>query len=315
MCIKKVLVFLGILTLVALGVATPAQRVMADDESWHAEYFDNQTLDGWPHHTQTDQWIGFDWGTDGPAGLASDHFSIRWTRPWWLSYDGIFQFCAMVDDGVRIRLDDVLVLDEWHGSDSITYCGSQYKVLKGEHEVSVEYYEDGGDAKIYMWWEEVESHAPAFVAVVPPLRPAVSTPSLATVAPAPFDGWYGEYFGNRTLSGRPDQARVDPWIGFEWGLASPFSETDGEWFSVRWRRSGWFDDGHYRFCATSDDGVRIWVDGDLVLDEWHDSNGLSYCGTRYMTKGAHQVHVEYYENQGYALIYVWWERDFSHRWR
>jgi hypothetical protein len=57
----------------------------------------------------------------------------------------------------------------------------------------------------------------------------------------------------------------------------------------------------------ADDGSRIWVDGNLVLDEWHANNGVAYCGTYYTTAGNHEVVAEYYEDGGQALIYVWWE--------
>lgn len=314
MCIKRISILFAILAVVAIGVALLPQRVMADS-GWYAEFFNNQTLSGYPHHTRTDQWIGFDWGLGAPApGLSADHFSVRWTRSLWLATDGAFHFCAMADDGVRIWLDDVLVLDEWHGNNGIAYCDSQFMLLRGAHQIRVEYYEDGGDALIHVWWEEVKPISP-FIPVIPSPQTPAYAPSLSNDAPAPFDGWQGEYFGNRSLADRPDFARLDPSIGFEWGTGSPFSEADGEQFSIRWRRSAQFEEGYYRFCAMADDGVRIWVDGTLVLDEWHDNNGVAYCQSRWMTACVHRVHVEYYENRGNALIYVWWQRDFPHRWR
>lgn len=312
MSVKRVLILLGVLVIVVLSPASQVQTSRASD-GWYAEYFSNQSLAGWPAHTWTDRWIGFDWGLDAPKpGLSSEYFSIRWTRSWSLKSNGVYQFCAIVDDGGRIFVDGVLVLDLWYSGDGLTHCGSQYKFNKGEHEIVVQYYENGGQAKIYMWWEEVEAIVP-FVAAVPPKKPATTTPSLEDAAPAPLEGWQGEYFGNMTLSGRPDMIRLDPWIGFEWGKGSPFDGGNGEWFSVRWRRSAWFEEGYYRFCAMSDDGVRIWVDSELLVDEWHGSNGLAYCGSRFMTEGIHQAHVEYYENLGNALIYVWWERDLPRR--
>lgn len=311
MCGKRILLLLTVLAVVAINMATPPRRVAADS-GWYAEYFNNQTLSGAPVHTQSYQWIGFYWGHTIPApGLGSDHFSVRFTRSLWLDRDTAFYFCARADDGVRIWVGDVLVLDEWHGNNGITYCGSQRMLLRGEHQLRVEYYEDGGEALIHVWWEEdapVSPHIP----VIPPTKTAVS---LASSAPAPFDAWNGEYFGNRSLAGKPDLGQWDAWIGFDWGVGSPLSEAFGDQFSIRWRRSAWFDAGYYRFCARSDDGVRIWVDDALVVDEWHDSNANTYCSVQWMTAGAHRVHVEYYENLGNALIYVWWRKDLPHRWQ
>jgi hypothetical protein len=57
----------------------------------------------------------------------------------------------------------------------------------------------------------------------------------------------------------------------------------------------------------SDDGARIWVDGTLVLDEWHGNNGTAFCGDHWVSTGTYDVKVEYYEHGGKALIYMWWE--------
>ena len=124
----------------------------------------------------------------------------------------------------------------------------------------------------------------------------------------PNDAWRGEYFGNIDLSGNPLLTRVDPYIGFEWGLGSPDPSIPQDYFGVRWTRKATFDKGSYAFCAMADDGVRLYVDGVRLLDEWHPSNGLSYCATIDLAKGAHEVKAEYYEDGGQALIYVWWEK-------
>jgi hypothetical protein len=110
------------------------------------------------------------------------------------------------------------------------------------------------------------------------------------------------------LSGKSLLTRIDPYIGFEWGLGSPDPGIPQDYFGVRWTRQASFDKGSYAFCAMADDGVRLYVDGVRLIDEWHPSNGLSYCTTTELAKGAHEVKVEYYEDGGQALIYVWWEK-------
>jgi hypothetical protein len=305
-----------ILALVAVvgGAVLSSRRVLAD-EGWYVEFFDNQTLSGSPVRTQVHPWIGSDWGTGAPVpGMSADHFSARWTRSLELEDDGAYQFCAMADDGARIWIDNVLVLDEWHGNNGIAYCSSQRALHKGEHQVQVDYYEDGGEALIYVWWEEVEPIS-RYIPVVVPAPTQVILPSIAVDAPAPFDGWYGEYFGNRSFAGKPDMVRLDPAIGFEWGVGSPTSEQDYyELFSVRWRRAVQFERGTYRFCAMADDAVRIWVDDVLVVNEWHANHGTVFCGTQRVTEGVHKVHVEYCDDWGEAFIYVWWEREPAVSW-
>ena len=47
--------------------------------------------------------------------------------------------------------------------------------------------------------------------------------------------------------------------------------------------------------------------GTLVLDEWHANNGATYCATHWTNGGNYEIKVEYYEDGGKALVYVWWE--------
>ncbi|MDD9204890.1 PA14 domain-containing protein, partial [Georgenia sp. 10Sc9-8] len=63
--------------------------------------------------------------------------------------------------------------------------------------------------------------------------------------------------------------------------------------------------GTYEFTARADDGVRVYVDDELVIDEWHGSGGQDlYTGDKTLTDGSHNVVVEYFENYGGAQIDV-----------
>ncbi len=317
MYIRRISILFVILALSLFGAALLPRPVMAGG-GWHAEFFNNQTLSGSPVYSWDEPWIGHEWGTDAPSpGLIYEHFSIRWTRSFQTDKKRTYQFCAMADDGVRIKVNNVWVLDEWHANNGIAYCGSQYTLPKGEYDVQVEYYENGGESLIYVWWEDVDPFSPFTPVISPdsvPEPPPVSVPSVSSAGPAPFDAWYGEYFGNRSLSGQPDRIRLDPWIGFDWNVGAPFAGMTDESFSIRWRRSAMFEAGYYKFCATADDGVRMWVDDVLALDKWYDNGSAIHCHTLNMAKGVHQVHVEYYEDRGSSFIYAWWKEEKPHRW-
>ena len=88
--------------------------------------------------------------------------------------------------------------------------------------------------------------------------------------------WQGEYFGNRSLSGSPVLTRDDATIDFEWGHGSPASGVPSDGFSVRWTRTVPFSVGNYRFTATGDDGIRVYVDQRLIINEWRDQPARSY---------------------------------------
>lgn len=318
MYVKRIAILFVVLALSMLGAALLPQGAAADGGGWHAEFFNNQTLTGFPTYSWDEPWIGHEWGGDAPSpGLNSEHFSIRWTRSLQTEKSRTYQFCAMADDGVRIKVNNVWVLDEWHANNGIAYCGSQYTLPKGEYQIQVEYYENGGEALIYVWWENVKPLS-NFVPVISPDSgtepPPLSVPSISSDGPSPFDAWYGEYFGNRSMSGQPDTIRLDPWIGFDWGVESPSKGMTTELFSVRWRRSAMFEQDYYKFCLMADDGARMWVDGVLILDKWYDNRGDIYCSTLKMTKGVHKIHVEYYEHRGNSFVYAWWKQDQAHRW-
>ncbi|HXG75975.1 MAG TPA: PA14 domain-containing protein, partial [Gaiellaceae bacterium] len=64
--------------------------------------------------------------------------------------------------------------------------------------------------------------------------------------------------------------------------------------------------GETTFTATADDGVRVWVDGVLVIDAWVDQPPTTYTATRTLAAGSHQVTVEYYERGWGAVARVSW---------
>jgi LysM repeat protein len=270
------------------GQPSGAPAVTTWPGPWAAQYFDNATLSGTPFGTRTDQSINFNWGA-GPAlgGMPVNHFSVRWTGTFNLD-GGSYRFYAKVDDGVRVFIDGTQVINGWRAGALRTYSALR-SLGAGQHTIVVEYYEATGAAQVYFWYVKVSGPAPT------------ATPS------APADAWYAEFFNNKTLEGAPAVTRYDGAIGFDWGGKSPDPGIWWDGFSARWTRTIELKTDHYRFCTMADDGSRIWVDNQLVLDHWHANNGVAYCGTYWASTGKHTVRVEYYEDGGQALIYMWWE--------
>ena len=83
-------------------------------------------------------------------------------------------------------------------------------------------------------------------------------------------------------------------------------------FSVRWEGKVQADaDGTYQFRTRSDDGVRVWVNGDLQIDNWTD-HGPAYDYTQEITLAEGEtadIRVEYYEKSGGAVLELEWQRD------
>ncbi len=122
--------------------------------------------------------------------------------------------------------------------------------------------------------------------------------------------WTGQYFNNRSLSGSPVFTRTDTAINFNWGTGGPGGGIPGTNFSVRWTSSPYVSSaGDYTINVTADDGVRVWVDGNLVIDEWADQSPTTFSATDYLGVGTHTVQVEYYQHLGGAMIQVQFVAD------
>ena len=119
--------------------------------------------------------------------------------------------------------------------------------------------------------------------------------------------WTGEYFGNQNF-GSPVFVRQDNAIAFDWGAWGPGGGMPGSNFTVRWNQTAWLEAGTYRFFATTDDGVRIFVDDQLVVDAWRVGPALSVFNDIALGSGWHTIRVEYFQEGGVAVIYVKYAR-------
>ncbi|MRN51556.1 hypothetical protein GJB61_00850 [Paenibacillus sp. LC-T2] len=110
------------------------------------------------------------------------------------------------------------------------------------------------------------------------------------------------------LSGNPVIVRNDAALDFNWRLLSPDATLGVDFFSVRW--SGKIKPLYsetYQIFTTSDDGIRVWINGSLVIDSWTKQSGTERQGSITMNAGQlYDLKVEYYENQGDASARLMW---------
>ncbi|MBC7234984.1 MAG: lamin tail domain-containing protein [Chloroflexi bacterium] len=255
--------------------------MIAEFLEWRGEYFNNRFLSGNPVLVRNDSDIRLSWGNGSPAPqVPADDFSVRWTRSFYFE-EGTYAFSVNVDDGVRLFIDTNLIIDRW--SDGPHQVTANYFMTTGFHPLRVEYFEHLGEARIDLSWQRITA----------------------------FPDWKGEYFDNRDVAGSPILVRNDREILFNWGEGSPAPQMPADNFSVRWSRRTHFDQGTYRFHATVDDGVRLWVDGYRVLDEWESGPPREVTADFALPAGQHDLRIDYFEAGGGALIHVWWERITS----
>ncbi|MEV0994894.1 PA14 domain-containing protein [Nonomuraea sp. NPDC050202] len=119
-------------------------------------------------------------------------------------------------------------------------------------------------------------------------------------------GLSATYFDNADLTG-PKLTRVDPGVNFDWGAGTPDPAIGPDTFSVRWTGKVIADRAEtYTFITTSDDGVRLWVDGTLVVDAWTDHSKRDDSGQIALTAGAHDLRMEFYDNGYDAIAQLHW---------
>jgi hypothetical protein len=139
--------------------------------------------------------------------------------------------------------------------------------------------------------------------------------SVATSAPSSTvsNAWTGtglkaEYF-NSTDFKNLALTRTDRSIDFDWNAAAPDAQVNLNNFSVRWtgqvqpRASG-----TYTFTAVSDDGVRVWIDGKQLIDNWQDQAPTESLGSVALEAGKkYDIKVEYYQGAGGAVMKLFWQ--------
>ena len=123
-------------------------------------------------------------------------------------------------------------------------------------------------------------------------------------APGGPDGLKGEYFDNEGINGQPTLVRTDRQIDFHWGAGSYSDSGPVDHFSVRW--TGYFAppaEDDYKFYTLTDDGVRLYLDDALVIDDWHThGETLNTYGTHLQAGTPHKIRLEYFESTGTATV-------------
>jgi uncharacterized protein YraI len=241
------------------------------------------TLSGTPVLVRVDKSIDFDWGTGSPsAGVFADNFSVRWTGTLNVS-PGRYRFIMATDDGGRLWVNGQLVINKW-----LDQQGGFHEVTvdlpNGSAAIQMEYFENLGGAKALMTYVRQDGG------------------SSNSGGP-----WKGEYFNNKTLSGQPALARNEADINFNWGAGSPAPGViNSDSFSARWTQNLDLSSGRYQFAVTVDDGVRLWVNNQLIIDQWRDQQPTTYRGEINLAGGSVPVKMEYYDNTGDAKAQLSW---------
>lgn len=283
-----------------------------------AQFFNNKTLTGNPVLTRQDKKIDFNWGEASPGSpVSADNFSARWTNTFFLA-GGKYRFTTTTDDGVRLYIDNQLVIDKWVNQ-SATQHIADVDLTSGSHTIKMEYFDGVYDAVAQLAWELLPNQPTQPTSTPTPTQNLTSTPTQTlsptpTLTPTPppptptpttpvFLGYKGEYWnvpGTSSSpaipSSAPNLTRDDNAIDFNWGTNSPGPGINTDHFVTRWTKTMNFDAATYRFTTTSDDGIRVYIDNQLLIDKWIDQSATTYTADKVMTAGNHNLKIEFYDN-------------------
>lgn len=118
-------------------------------------YFANMALTGDPCAYRLDSQVNFDWAANNPgiACMPVDLFSVRWNGEIEAPYSGTWTFYLRGDDGIRLYVNNTLVIDKWIDQSATEWSGTYAMTAGTKYQVRVEFYENGGDAVCQFLWE------------------------------------------------------------------------------------------------------------------------------------------------------------------
>jgi surface antigen len=263
----------------------PGAGGQPDHTQWRVSYYNNEGTVGSPVWSGTDGTggIGHNWGTGSPAsGVNADHFSARWERDVNFPTSGDWKFTIRSDDGFRIFIDGELFSHEWSaGWHDIS--PSKY-LTAGVHRIRLDYFDATGGAQVSFSWQG------------PPNNDGNNHGS-----------WFAEWFNWDDLDpAKRISTSSENQINYDWHEGSPGHGLGADNFSVRWTGTFYFDeDWFYKFPVKSDDGFKLWIDGQLVGQEWYEG-WHDVAPDRRLSAGNHQVVYEYFEKYGGANTRLTW---------
>lgn len=124
-------------------------------DTWLMIYFPNQTLSGTHGFARCEsQDIDYDWDSGAvPGTLLNDSYSVSWVGNF--TFEAVeYEFSARADDGVRVFVDDVQVINEWRHQTATTFTYKKV-MTAGSHKVRVEYYEETDVSEVSFKWAKV----------------------------------------------------------------------------------------------------------------------------------------------------------------
>lgn len=269
----------------------------------YATYYDNADFTG-TSLSRIDTTVDFDWGQSSPAPvIGPDTFSARWTGYVKPPTTGTYTFSANTDDGVRLWVNNQQLINNWVNQSATEKSGAIQLTGGQRYPITMEYYDNSGGASAKLSWsgpgiaKQIVPQSVLSFSGLPPKLPSYGTGT----------GLTGNYFNNSNFSGTP-LIRLDPRVNFDWGTYAPTPGYNADNFTVRW--SGFIQAVHsetYTLYAKSDDGIKVTVNGQTLIDALSATGSAERSGTIALTADTkYPITIEYVEKTSNALAQLSW---------
>jgi hypothetical protein len=225
----------------------------------------------------------------------NDNFGIKYTGYIDVPYDGTYAFYTNSDDGSRLYIGSTLVVEN-DGLHALQERSGAIGLKAGKHALTVVFFEKAGSETLSVSWA-----GPCFA------KQAIPVSRLYRVPLASGDGLAATYYDNEDFTGKT-VSRIDPTINFDWGTSAPVAGFGVDTYSVRWTGSVEAPaTGTYTFTGRTDDGVRLWVNGQLIIDYWNLRAVAESSGSITLTGGQrYSIKMEYYNSPVYGTAQLYW---------
>lgn len=190
-----------------------------------------------------------------------------------------------------------------------TSCPVYYRVVRGDNLTRIAYRYGVTLGQLQRWnniWNPDRIYVGQTLVIYracPPPKPHPQPHPQPHPWPQPQQGaWTATYYNSMDLTGPVALHRLEGRPCYNWGWGSPAPQVAPDYFSARWTTVSNAVGGTYRVSVRTDDGVRIYVDGILVLNEWREQSVRGYFVDMWIAPGWHTWTIEFFEQAGVAEL-------------
>jgi len=282
-------------------------------------YYNGTALSGTPLLTRIDTTINFELTyskqplvlSPAPGIVPEDKYSVRWTGRVQPLYAETYTFYTVSDDGIRLWVNGVLLVDNWTDQGATEKSGTITLVAGQKYDIVIEYYENAGEAVTKLYWSSAST--PKTIVPKSQLFPPVETPLAGTGT-----GLRGFYYSGINVGNQGEPlllTRIDTTVNFELTYSKQplvLSPAPGivpeDMYSVRWAGQVQAQYSEtYTFYTVADDGVRLWVNGSWLINDWVNQSATETSNTINLVAGQkYDIFMHYYENTGEAVTKLYW---------